>query len=128
MQITTKGSVSELSTNLPQIGEFASLAESTLLAQEPTAESRPSTEPELGAESSPVIKVTNSTTDNISALFQSSWGRAPRSLEDVSKALETNGVPDSDPAVGSVLLRLVKKGELRRIKKGDKWQYFRIPH
>lgn len=125
LQITAKGTVSQLARDVESISKFVSLAESALHMQE-RGLAQVSTEPELVTEY-PVIKVTNSLTENILALFTTTWGRSSRALEDVSKALETNGVPDSDSSIGATLLRLVKQGHLRRIKRGDKWQYFRIP-
>jgi hypothetical protein len=126
LQITAKGTIAELAQGIGSITQFANLALETLHPLERGI--APAVPPEFEATVDyPVIKPTNSLTDNIVALFQTNWGRSPRGLEDVSKALETNGVPDSDSSIGATLLRLVKQGQIRRIKKGDKWQYFMIP-
>ena len=75
----------------------------------------------------PSIKPSRSTTDNLQALFNTPWGQTPRSLSEVSKALEVNGVPDSPSNVTVYLKRLVAKGFLRRILKEGKYYYYRVP-
>jgi len=75
----------------------------------------------------PVIRVTNSTADNILSLFETPWGRRPRNRADVMQALELNGAPASSQNVSMALLNGVRSGKLRRIKKGGSWQYFRLP-
>lgn len=126
LQITAKGTISQLAQDIRSIDQFTKLAEDTF---HPIEKGQvPTVVPEADITVDyPVIKPTNSLTDNITALLQTNWGRSPRTLEDVSKALETNGVPDADSSIGATLLRLVKQGQIRRIKKGDKWQYFMIP-
>jgi len=83
--------------------------------------------PEVTFEEVPAIKPAKSTTDNIQALFDTEWGRKARTVADVVKALEANAVPDTTAATSVYLNRLVKKGVLRRIQKGGKWQYYRLP-
>jgi hypothetical protein len=46
-----------------------------------------------------------------------------RSLNDVKEQLNTNGHFFPSEALGVTLLRLVKKGELRRLKEDKKWTY-----
>jgi hypothetical protein len=75
----------------------------------------------------PVIKVTNSTADNIISLFETPWGRRPRSISQVMQALDMNGAPASNQNIGMALLHGVRSGKLRRIRKGGSWQYFRLP-
>lgn len=75
----------------------------------------------------PSIKPSKSTAENIASLFNAAWGRQPRSLAEVVKALEVNAVPDRPENVSVYLNRLVRKGYMRRIKKDGKWAYFRVP-
>ena len=86
----------------------------------------PSDESATGVEP-PVIKVSKNTSDNIRTLFETAWGRTPKGMEEVATALEVNAVPASSGSIGMALIALVKKGELRRIKKGGKWVYYHIP-
>jgi len=74
----------------------------------------------------PTIKPSKSTTENILSLFQTPWGRQPRTLTEVIKALEINAVPDTPEKVSVYLARLVKKGILKRIEKDGKWAYFHV--
>jgi hypothetical protein len=126
LEIRAKGSITELSKEISSISSLASLASSKLLE---VGLSKASTEQQFEEPSlveAPIIKVSKSTRDNIRSLFQTPWGKTPKSSDQVAKALETNAVPDSLSNIGVALIRLVKGGELRRIKKDGKWTYFRI--
>jgi predicted transcriptional regulator len=83
--------------------------------------------PELVFDEAPSIKAASSTTENITALFETPWGRNPRTVADVIKALETNAVPDNPDSVATYLARLVKKQILRRVRKAGKYQYYKVP-
>lgn len=126
LEIRAKGSITELSKEIASISDFAKLAASRLsevsvssLGTEQLVE-----EPSIEA---PVIRVSKSTPDNIRALFETPWGKTPKSLDEIARALEVNAAPDSASNIGVALIRLVKAGDLRRIKKAGKWTYFRIP-
>jgi hypothetical protein len=75
----------------------------------------------------PAIKPSRSSMENLQSLFSTSWGQTPRSLSDVTKALEINGVPDSPSNVTVYLKRLVARGFLRRILREGKYYYYKIP-
>lgn len=75
----------------------------------------------------PVIKPTKKTIENLALLFGTPWGRTPRSLAEAARALEVNAVPDRIVIISNNLIRLVKRGSLRRILKDGKWVYFSIP-
>jgi len=82
---------------------------------------------EAPTEEIPVIRPSRSTMENIMALFEQDWGKKPRSVAEVMKALEVNAVPDHPAAVSTYLRRLVKRGFLRRIKKDNLWHYYKLP-
>ena len=97
LQITVKGTISDLSKELSSISKFVDLANSKL-----SDLSSPSTTRDDEAvagvdidadEQAPVIKVSKSLADNVLSLFNTSWGKTPRTLQEVSKALEVNAVP-----------------------------------
>lgn len=75
----------------------------------------------------PAITASKSTIANIQSLFDTTWGRTPRTLAEVVKALEINGVPDRASSISRDLRRLVQRGFLRRIEKEGKYSYFRLP-
>jgi hypothetical protein len=75
----------------------------------------------------PSIKTAKSTSDNIEHLFDTNWGRSPRNASEVTRALESNAVPDSLTNISVYLGRLVKKGMLRRVKRAGKWSYYKLP-
>ena len=129
LRVTARGTISKLAAEIGSISKFAEFADSKLSSQGKTYPTfaEPSAEAEETTVEAPVIKVTKSTIENLRTLFETPWGRNPRSVEESSKALELNAAPDSSTVVAVGLMRLVKQGELRRIKKTGKWHYFRIP-
>ena len=128
LEIRTKGSISDLSKEISSISSFAELATSRLSGIVSMAGGEQATTyEEPTSVEAPVIRVSKSTPENIRALFETPWGKTPKTLDEVSKALEVNAVPDSAANIGVALIRHVKRGELRRIKKAGKWSYYRIP-
>ena len=75
----------------------------------------------------PAIKPTKRTMENLETLFSTPWGKTPRPIAEVMKALEVNAAPDQWSSVAVYMTRLVQKGVLRRIEKDGKWAYFKIP-
>jgi hypothetical protein len=128
LEIRTKGSISDLSKDMSSISSFAELAASKLVPIGQTAEedSRQVVLEETRGEA-PVIKVTKRTPENVNSLFNTRWGKSPRTRDEIVKALEINAAPDTATNISVALLRLVRRGKLRRIKKAGKWIYFRIP-
>jgi hypothetical protein len=74
----------------------------------------------------PAISPTNSTASNIRLLFSTGWGMKRRSSSEISKALDSNGVPDPKH-ISTVLSRLVDSKELLRIKQGEVFVFWRNP-
>lgn len=87
------------------------------------------TEEELSTTSSldiPVIKPSKSTGENILSLYNTPWGRTPRTVAEVMKALQVNAAYDRQESVSTNLIRLVKRGQLRRIPREGKWAYVKM--
>lgn len=125
LEVTARGSITELAKGVSSLSKLAKLAQAELLRPgEPTAEIR--TSQEETDQAPPVIKVDKSTITNLQSLFETTWGKLPKTQDQISTALEYNAVPDSAGAVARDLSRLVKRGILRRIKRDGKWAYFRI--
>ncbi|MFQ6051020.1 MAG: hypothetical protein ACE5K4_04950 [Candidatus Hydrothermarchaeota archaeon] len=60
----------------------------------------------------------------IRTILQSPWGRKePRTMKEITDVLKTNALYFTDGSVSGVLTNMVKRGELRRIKKEGKWAY-----
>jgi len=76
------------------------------------------------SEEVPIIQISkdDSIADIIMKIMGSQWGRKPRRLEDIKKALETLGFPLSRSTVAVTLLRLTQSGKLRRFK-DDKGEF-----
>jgi len=60
-------------------------------------------------------------------MFSSEWGRKPRRLGEVRKALESYGQIYPKQSVAVSLLRLAKSGKLRRFKEGGEYVYTAPP-
>ena len=132
-EISTEGTMSSISKEIDTLSKFTDQVSEKFASAEqkfvveteevPTQEEVAST----SATDIPVIKPTKKTIDNLTLLFGTPWGRTPRSLAEVAKALEVNAVPDRIETISTTLIRLVKRGSLRRIQKEGKWVYFHIP-
>jgi hypothetical protein len=127
LEIRTRGSITELSKQISSLSDFAKWAASKIAVSGPISRGEmPLDESGNGVEP-PVIKVSKNTSDNIRTLFETAWGRTPKGMEEVARALDVNAVPAAPSSIGMALIGLVKRGELRRIKKGGKWVYYHIP-
>ena len=115
-----------IDTVYERIGEIAQ-ALSEISEQVAAMSTEEKEETEISTSDIPVIKASRSTADNILALFSTSWGRKPRTLDEVSKALEVNGVPITKESISVYLLNLIRRGVLRRLSKEGKYAYYKIP-
>lgn len=131
-QIITKGTISSIYKELDSLADFTESVSETLGTDEREVSEEETT---ISAEEVakipttdiPVIKPSKKTIDNLAAIFNTPWGRTPRSLAEIMKALEVNAVFDRIASVNVYLVRLVQRGVLRRIEKEGKWVYFKVP-
>ncbi len=134
-RVLAEGTISSVSKELDSIALFVDTIAQKLgediaepFAEQSVAKDEVAKEVEkVSAADIPSIKSTKSTIENIETLFNTPWGRTPRSLAEIMKALEVNAIPDRVESVNVYLVRLVKRGILRRIEKDKKYQYFRLP-
>lgn len=131
-EIFAEGTLSSIEKELDVLADFTdAVAEKLEIAEEtPIAEAEVPSPEEISKTPSadvPVIKASHGTTDNLESLFNTPWGRTPRSLAETMKALEVNAVPDRASSVTTYLNRLVQRGKLRRIEKEGKWAYIKLP-
>lgn len=75
-------------------------------------------------ESYPEIPSILGCTDAVRALLEKDWGRKPRSMSEISKALEANQLYFSKGALSATLVTLTKKGDIHRVKEDKNWKYF----
>lgn len=80
-----------------------------------------------GAEAYPHIMVSkdDSCADIVERLFSTDWGGEPRTLREVIEALTVNGIYFPKSTVAVSLMRLVKRGVLRRLKSDAGFLYVR---
>jgi len=126
LEVTAHGSISELSKNISSLSKLAKLAQAELIKPSETIPEVRTNQEEI-EQAPPVIKADKSTIVNIQSLFDTTWGKLPKTIDQINNALEYNAVPDAAASIGRDLGRLVKRGVLRRIKRDGKWAYFRIP-
>ncbi len=98
--------------------------------QETTKQLQVSTEvtPEVAPEeeSVPPLGRPATTTDALSQLFKTEWGRKPRPLSVIMKALEANGLYYQKPVVANVLVDLIQKKEIRRLGSRGNFEYVAV--
>jgi len=56
-------------------------------------------------------------------LMETDWGRKPRSMNEIKKALEANALYFSKGTLSGTLTTMVKRSELRRVKEEGRWKY-----
>lgn len=131
--IFTKGTISSIYKELDALSEFTDkVAEKLEIVEEaPPSEGEATTTSEevskIPTADIPAIKPSKKTIDNLESLFNTPWGRTPRILAEIMKALEVNAVPDKMSSVNVYLTKLIQRGKLRRIEKEGKWAYFKLP-
>jgi hypothetical protein len=136
-KIVTEGTISSISKELDALSNFTEEVTQRFEIPEEEFEEgipagqEPSVSPEEVAKISsadiPAIKPSKKTIDNLEAIFSTPWGRTPRGLAEIMKALEVNTAFDKVSSVNVYLTRLVHRGVLRRIEKEGKWAYFKVP-
>jgi len=81
--------------------------------------------PEVSTEEEavPPLGRPSTTSEALSQLFKTDWGRKPKTLSEIMQALEANGLYYKKPVVAKVLVDLIKKKELRRRGSKGSFQY-----
>jgi hypothetical protein len=125
-EFSAQAPASRLSKELDELARLNNIIAKTLTKGTPVSVAVPE-DVIWSVQEGPSIKAAKSTIDNIEALFNTNWGRKPKTVADVVKALEANAVPDTTTATSTYLSRLVRKGVLRRIQKSGKYQYYKLP-
>jgi hypothetical protein len=134
-EIAAKGTIASLSSEIDSIASFADLVSERIgneqvSGEEESEAATPVTKEEvekIPTADIPAIKSSKSTIDNLAALFDTPWGKTPRALAEIMKALEVNAIPDKVSSVNVYLTRLVQRGKLRRLEKEGKYVYFKLP-
>jgi len=131
-EIITEGELSALLSEIDALVDFQNeilqkvVTESALLEE---AEEVP-TQEEVEATPTgdiPAIRPVESNPENVMMLFATPWGNTPRSMAEIIKALEVNGVYIPMSTMSGTLLSLVRRADLRRVRRGGKWSYYKIP-
>jgi len=117
----TNGNVKSLMGDKKDLFEFISQLKKTV--GEVPSSTEPAPEVSGEEEVIPPLGRPSTTSEALSALFNSDWGRKPRTLSVIMDALEANGLYYQKPVVAKVLVDLIKKKELRRIGSKGSFQY-----
>jgi hypothetical protein len=78
---------------------------------------------EMKSEEFPKIPDGLGCSEAIRELLQTDWGRQPRSMNEITEALETNALYFSKGTLSGTLTMMTKGGHLRRFKKAGRWTY-----
>jgi len=136
-KIVTEGTISSLSKEFDALTDFTEevaqrfeiheeeFVEGIPVGQEPSVTQEEVAK--ISAADIPAIKPSKKTIDNLEAIFSTPWGRTPRILAEIMRALEVNTAFDKVSSVNVYLARLVHRGVLRRVEKEGKWAYFKVP-
>jgi len=71
----------------------------------------------------PKISNTKGLADALEQLFNTDWGKTPRRLPEIKSVLELNGIYYESKTIATQLLRLIKRGKLRRIGTRRDYRY-----
>ncbi|MGD0071774.1 MAG: hypothetical protein ABSB71_09485 [Candidatus Bathyarchaeia archaeon] len=134
-EVTTEGTIASIANEIDSLVDFIKSIREQLEPEEKTIPTSTEEEPiiteaeiaKAPTAEIPSIKATKSTSANLEALFETSWGRTPHTIAEIMKALEVNAIPDVPTSVQPVLINLIQKGKIRRIKDQGKYVYFKLP-
>jgi hypothetical protein len=104
--------------------DFIKQLQGTIGEIPPTTEVTPEVAPEQ--EVIPPLGRPSTTTEALSLLFKSDWGKKPRTLAQIMNALEANGLYYKTAVVAKVLVDLIKKKETRRLGTKRNFQYVAV--
>ncbi|MCS7115227.1 MAG: hypothetical protein RMJ15_08585 [Nitrososphaerota archaeon] len=71
----------------------------------------------------PELPLVKGCAEALRVLMSTEWASEPRSMADIKKALEINGLYFSKGTLSGTLTALVKRGELHRVKENGRWTY-----
>ncbi len=76
----------------------------------------PRAEPQASIEKFPNIQRTSQCSEAVQGLLESDWGKTPRMIGELRRAMEANAIYFPKTTLSGVLVWMVKKGSLRRWK------------
>lgn len=71
----------------------------------------------------PEVPSVQGCSDAIRALMETDWGKHPRSMNEIKRALEANALYFSKGSLSGTLTTMTKRGVLQRVKKDGRWRY-----
>lgn len=74
-------------------------------------------------QSAPEMPPVQGCSDAIRALMKTDWGKQPRSMSEIKKALEANALHFSKGTLSGTLTTMTKRGDIRRARKDRRWKY-----
>jgi len=88
---------------------------SRAFAEQPRVKA-PRAEPQASIEKFPNIQRTSQCSEAVQGLLESDWGKTPRMIGELRRAMEANAIFFPKTTLSGVLVWMVKKGSLRRWK------------
>jgi len=71
----------------------------------------------------PEIPQVQGCSDAIRALMKTDWGKQPKSMSEIKRALEVNALHFSKGTLSGTLTTMTKRGDVRRVRKDGRWRY-----
>jgi hypothetical protein len=125
-EVTTQGTIKDLVTQLEALTDLTNQI-SMQMGFESEEQEVVSEQPQTPDLDIPAITPLEGIQDNVLKLFETAWGKTPRTLNQVMQALEQNTVFTSPQNANNAVVRLTKAGKIRRRQNNGKWEYFSIP-
>ena len=71
----------------------------------------------------PEIPSVQGCSDAIRTLMKTDWGKQPRSMTEIKRALEANALHFSKGTLSGTLTAMTKRRDIRRLRKDGRWKY-----
>src|SRR4030042_6672881 len=115
MEVERGGERAEVLSTLDDLGLIVDKVSKAFSAGAPRAKA-PRAEPQASIEKFPNIQRTSQCSEAVQGLLESDWGKTPRMIGELRRAMEANAIFFPKTTLSGVLVWMVKKGSLRRWK------------
>jgi len=115
MEVELGGEKAEVLSTLDDLDLIVEKVSKAFSAEAPRARA-PRAEPQASVEMYPNIQRTSQCSEAVHGLLDSDWGKTPRTIGELRRAMEANAIYFPKTTLSGVLVWMVKKGGLRRWK------------
>ena len=115
MEVELGGERAEVMSTLDDLSLIVDKVSKAFSAEAPRARVSKA-EPQASIEMFPNIQRTSQCSEAVQGLLESDWGKTPRTIGELRRAMEANAIYFPKTTLSGVLVWMVKKGNLRRWK------------